>query len=109
MFTLLATPVIVDITVFSGFLIVTVAAPYPYNQSTLMAEHIIPQSVMAREHPELCDSVFNIVPVCKSCNQSKGTSFMPTWFKKQTTYSDERYWKIQHHQGKYMLNSLEEL
>ena len=79
------------------------------SHETLMAEHIVPQSVMAREHPELCDSVFNIVPVCKSCNQSKGTSFMPTWFKKQTTYSDERYWKIQHHQGKYMLNLLEEL
>ena len=79
------------------------------SHETLMAEHIIPQSVMVREHPELCDSVFNIVPVCKSCNQSKGTSFMPTWFKKQPTYSDERYWKIQHHQGKYMLNSLEEL
>ena len=79
------------------------------SHETLMAEHIVPQSVMAREHPELCDSVFNIVPVCKTCNQSKGTSFMPTWFKKQPTYSDERYWKIQHHQGKYMLNSLEEL
>ena len=79
------------------------------SHETLMAEHIVPQSVMAREHPELCDSVFNIVPVCKTCNQSKGTSFMPTWFKKQPTYSDERYWRIQHHQGKYMLNSLEEL
>ena len=79
------------------------------SHETLMAEHIVPQSVMAREHPELCDNVFNIVPVCKTCNQSKGTSFMPTWFKKQPTYSDERYWKIQHHQGKYMLNSLEEL
>ena len=79
------------------------------SHETLMAEHIVPQSVMAREHPELCDSVFNIVPVCKSCNQSKGTSFMPTWFKKQPTYSDERYWKIQRHQGKYMLNLLEEL
>ena len=40
MFTLLATPVIVDITVFAGFLIVTVAAPYPYNQSTLVALYI---------------------------------------------------------------------
>ena len=79
------------------------------SHETLMAEHIVPQSVMAREHPELCDNVFNIVPVCKTCNQSKGTSFMPTWFKKQPTYSDERYWKIQHHQGKYMLNLLEEL
>ena len=79
------------------------------SHETLMAEHIVPQSVMAREHPDLCDNVFNIVPVCKTCNQSKGTSFMPTWFKKQPTYSDERYWKIQHHQGKYMLNSLEEL
>lgn len=79
------------------------------SHETLMAEHIVPQSVMAREHPELCDSVFNVVPVCKKCNQSKGTSFMPTWFKKQSSYSDERYWKIQSHQGKYMLNSLEEL
>jgi prophage antirepressor-like protein len=75
------------------------------SHETLMAEHIVPQSVMAREHPDLCDNVFNIVPVCKTCNQSKGTSFMPTWFKKQSSYSDERYWKIQHHQGKYMLNS----
>jgi 5-methylcytosine-specific restriction endonuclease McrA len=77
------------------------------SHETLMAEHIVPQSVMAREHPDLCDNVFNIVPVCKFCNQSKGTSFMPTWFKKQSSYSDERYWKIQHHQGKYMLNSKE--
>lgn len=79
------------------------------SHEPLMAEHVVPQSVMAREHPELCDSVFNIVPVCKTCNQSKGTSFMPTWFKKQPTYSDERYWRIQQHQSRYMLNLLEEL
>lgn len=77
------------------------------SHETLMAEHIIPQSVMSREHPELCDSVFNIVPVCKICNQSKGTSFMPTWFKKQPTYSDERYWRIQQHQSRYLLNTKE--
>ena len=77
------------------------------SHEPLMAEHVVPQSVMAREHPELCDSVFNIVPVCKTCNQSKGTSFMPTWFKKQPTYSDERYWRIQQHQSRYLLNTKE--
>ena len=77
------------------------------SHEPLMAEHVVPQSVMAREHPELCDSVFNIVPVCKICNQSKGTSFMPTWFKKQPTYSDERYWRIQQHQSRYLLNTKE--
>lgn len=77
------------------------------SHETLMAEHIVPQSVMSREHPELCDNVFNIVPVCKTCNQNKGTSFMPTWFKKQPTYSDERYWRIQQHQSRYLLNTKE--
>ena len=39
MFTLLATPVIVDITVFSGFLIVTVAAPYIQPINTCYIVH----------------------------------------------------------------------
>lgn len=75
------------------------------SHETLMAEHIIPQSVMSREQPSLCDSVGGIVPSCKTCNQNKGTSFMPTWFKKQPTYSDEKYWRIQQHQSRYLLNT----
>lgn len=79
------------------------------SHETLIAEHVVPQSVMSREHPELCDSIFNLVPVCKNCNKSKGVEFMPTWFKGQPSYSDERYWRIQQHQSRYLLESKGEL
>lgn len=79
------------------------------DKATLIAEHIVPQSVMSKEHPELTDSIFNIVPTCSSCNKSKGTHHFPSWYKKQSFYSDERYWKILKHISKYHIGNTESI
>lgn len=35
----------------------------------LIAEHIIPQSVLSVDHPELVDMIGNVVPACQQCNR----------------------------------------
>ena len=79
------------------------------DKATLIAEHIVPQSIMSKEHPELTDSIFNIVPTCSSCNKSKNTHHFPSWYKKQPFYSDERYWKILKHISKYHIGNTESI
>ncbi|MGM9540747.1 Rha family transcriptional regulator [Anaerovibrio sp.] len=39
------------------------------EETPLIAEHIIPQSVLSINHPEAVDMIGNIVPACQSCNR----------------------------------------
>lgn len=68
---------------------------------TLMPEHIIAQSVLSKEHPDKVDLIGNIVPACGRCNESKNTSEMTTWYRRQPYYSEYNLQKIQRHGYKY--------
>ena len=72
-----------------------------HYDETLVAEHIIPQSQMGVFNPSKVDYSFNIVPACKSCNHSKYTHPVETWYKHQPFYSEHRFQKIQEHIKKY--------
>ena len=67
----------------------------------LIPEHIVPQSVLAKTHPDKVDLIGNIVPACKECNGSKLRQHMQTWYHAQPFFSDERYWKLCEHIEKY--------
>jgi prophage antirepressor-like protein len=73
------------------------------DKTKMIPEHIVAQSIMSEEHPELCDLVGSIVPACGCCNGSKNTSDMETWFRKQSFFSEYRLQKIQRHIKKYEL------
>jgi hypothetical protein len=73
------------------------------DETNLMPEHIISQSVLSEEDPRAVDLIGNIVPACGCCNGSKNTSDMETWFRKQPFFSEYRLQKIQRHIKKYEL------
>ncbi len=69
----------------------------------LVAEHIVPQTVKARENPQGGDLVENIVPACGECNGSKKNQPLGKWFKEQKFYSKARLKRIQEHYRKYCI------
>ena len=69
----------------------------------LVAEHIVPQTVKARENPQGVDLVENIVPACGECNGSKKNQPLGKWFKEQKFYSKARLKRIQEHYRKYCI------
>jgi prophage antirepressor-like protein len=71
------------------------------DETKLMPEHIVPQSVMSTIDPTKVDLVGNIVPACGKCNGSKGTRDMEEWYMSQPYYSPGRLRKIKEHQKKY--------
>ncbi len=72
----------------------------------LIPEHIVPQSVMSKEHPERVDLIGSIVCSCGSCNASKGKQDMELWYRKHPKFSVKRLQKIKKHQLMYSLDEL---
>ena len=52
---------------------------YCGKTTALIPEHIVPQSEMAKERPDLCDVIGSIVCACGTCNHSKGKQEMESW------------------------------
>ena len=67
----------------------------------LIAEHIVPQSVMGKVHPEKVDLVENIVPACSKCNGEKRLMSVADFYKKSRTFTKARLGKVQEHYRKY--------
>ena len=72
----------------------------------LIPEHIVPQSVMSKEHPERVDLIGSIVCSCGTCNASKGKQDMELWYRKHPKFSVKRLQKIKKHQLMYSLEEL---
>ena len=72
----------------------------------LIPEHIVPQSVMALEHPEWVDLCGNVTCSCGECNGSKGKLDMESWYRKHPKFSLARLRKIKKHQLMYSLEEL---
>ena len=72
----------------------------------LIPEHIVPQSVMSKEHPERVDLIGNLTCSCGTCNASKGKQDMELWYRKHPKFSIERLQKIKKHQLMYSLEEL---
>ena len=72
----------------------------------LIPEHIVPQSVMSKEHPERVDLIGSIVCSCGACNASKGKQDMELWYRKHPKFSVKRLQKIKKHQLMYSLEEL---
>lgn len=71
------------------------------ENGTLIAEHIVPQSVMGKVHPERVDLVENIVPACPRCNSEKRLMSVADFYKKSRTFTKARLGKVQEHYRKY--------
>lgn len=69
--------------------------------STLVAEHIVPQSTISQFDVDSCNLPSNIVPACSECNYGKFTHPMEMWYKHQPFYDEQRYQKILRHIKKY--------
>lgn len=69
--------------------------------STLVAEHIVPQSTISQFDVDSCNLPSNIVPACSECNHSKYTHPFEMWYKHQPFYDEQRYQKILRHIKKY--------
>ena len=55
----------------------------------LTIDHVIPRSQEGTNDPS------NLLPACRSCNESKGSRSLNTWYtKKNPRYSSERWGKI---------------
>lgn len=67
----------------------------------LLAEHVIPQSQMAKQNPACVDLVENIVPTCAECNASKNTREWKSWYKAQPFFDKKRLAAIQNHIKRY--------
>ena len=72
----------------------------------LIPEHIVPQSVMSKEHPERVDLIGNLTCSCGTCNASKGKQDMELWYRKHPKFSVKRLQKIKKHQLMYSLEEL---
>ena len=79
---------------------------YCGKSTALIPEHIVPQSVLAKESPQDVDLIFNVVPSCGCCNHSKGKQEMESWYRKQPFFSEVRLRKIKRHQLMYSLEEL---
>lgn len=76
---------------------------YCGSSHDIVAEHIIPKSIMAQFNPEKVNMIFNVVPACKSCNESKYTYDVSLWYPKQPSYSSARAKKIKEHITAYRI------
>ena len=79
---------------------------YCGKTTALIPEHIIPQSVLAKESPQDVDIIGNLTCSCGTCNASKGKSDMEIWYRKQPFFSESRLRKIKRHQLMYSLEEL---
>ncbi len=71
------------------------------NHVALIPEHIVPQSVMGRVHPERVDLIENIVPSCSHCNSVKKLKSLKDFFEQEKDFTQTRLKKIQEHYRKY--------
>lgn len=76
---------------------------YCGEEKPLLPEHIIPQTVLSKEHPELVDRIQNVVPSCSDCNHSKLRYNWERWFKSQPFYTESRFNAIKRHINKYKM------
>lgn len=76
---------------------------YCGKEKPLLPEHLIPQTILSKEHPELVDRIQNIVPSCSDCNHSKLRHDWEEWYRAQDFYTDTRYSAIKRHINKYKL------
>lgn len=76
---------------------------YCGREKPLLPEHIIPQTILSQEHPELVDRIQNVVPSCSDCNHSKLRNEWESWYRKQSFFSESRCNAIKRHIEKYEL------
>ena len=63
---------------------------------TLIAEHILP-----KRHEKSTDLIYNIIPACSDCNQSKGENPLKEWYGDQEFCTKDRAEKINEHWKEY--------
>ena len=71
------------------------------KQVKLIPEHIVPQSVMGKVHPERVDLIENIVPACSHCNSAKKLKTVKEFFEEENEFTQTRLNKIKEHYRKY--------
>ena len=67
----------------------------------LIPEHIVPQSILGKVHPERVDLIENIVPSCSHCNSVKKLKSLKEFFEQEKDFTRTRLKKIQEHYRKY--------
>ena len=70
---------------------------YCGSSNDLVAEHIVPKSVMSQYNPGKVNMISNIVPSCKACNESKHIQDVTVWYPKQRSYDPLKAKKIREH------------
>ena len=64
-------------------------------------DKLIPEHIIAQSKEKTTDIIYNIIPACKECNNSKFNNNAKTWYSSQSFYSNERKDKINAHWSKY--------
>lgn len=67
----------------------------------LIAEHLI-----AKSKPNTSDCVFNIVPACMKCNESKDDRKASAWYSEQDFCNEDRWSRIVDHYLNYKLGEI---
>ena len=71
---------------------------YCGKDGVIIGEHIYP-----KRSKYSSDVIYNIVPACSECNQSKGETIITEWYPNQSFYTKERYENIRQHFKKYLI------
>ena len=71
---------------------------YCGKDGVIIGEHIYP-----KRSKYSSDVIYNIVPACSDCNQSKGETIITEWYPNQSFYTKERYENIRQHFKKYLI------